>query len=648
MATYFRKYYFEFVDNHVTVPVTWRVDILDSEGAVPTEPFALIMGADPLITERIDTDEDKTTYIIGRQITITYNYDGGINTPLPTEFFESAERRFKVEVRRNGNIDGIYYIKPDFSEYPDTYPPFEVQLKAVDGFSYAKGILFNPFDEDGSLHYSIIEWYDAIMTRGLLQIVDPGTIVNVFNSLLPDNIGLTTRTFFRLFVHPDMFYDFVKGPISIHDLLTMFCQSLYARCYIAQGQIWFIRTQDLTGSNLIGDQYIDSFVVNDLTISNFVLTGGPDPSSFDVMTVDDVANIRMIPAIKKAEFEVTYKSINQLINFDWKLWDGINFDNWTRLEQPGNPLLLNQTGTGTPEDPFKAYIGYNLPQASQVILQATALDTVFAGDRVEIAFRYRFTNCSQFYIRVRVGDNTQFYVTLDESGNWPYTFGISNGRYYINRTGKKREGTLSIKSLPIPQKITGNIDFPANANLEISISIPQNSNLDDSPSDPPSIEIYAIKVGIIQPEDAGRHITITNQADFTQIKEMVEFNFIDTGEDGLSNTIFVQDGFGFAPAENWDSAKPNVDPADIERHMAEAHIDQYPRSVTSWEGSLYSNDLEFYQVIEFAHLSGKRFMQMKDQYNNKTCTHNVLLMEVFEEGNSQVDYLEYDIEETTD
>jgi len=647
MATYFNKYYFEFQDNHVTSPVTWRMDIMDSEGSVPTDPFLLTMSATPLLTERIDTNDSKDTYIIGRQITISYEYDGNPNIPLPIEFFEATERRFRVEVRRNGSIDGVYFIKPDFCEYADQYPPFTIQLKAVDGFSYAKGILFNPFEDDGSLHYEIIDLYETIMTRSLLLIADPGTIINVVNTLFPENIGPTIRTLFRLFIHTDIFYDFVKGAVSVHDVLTAFCKAFYARCYMAQGQIWFIRTQDLTNNSLTGDQYIDDTVVNDLDITNFVLTGGPDPSSFDVMPVDEIANIRMIPAIKKAEFEVQYKSINQLNNFDWRLWDGTNFDNWQRIEQSGNPLILNRTGSGTIDDPYKASIGYNLPQASQVLQQTIGPNSIFAGDRVEISFKYRFTNCTQFYILVRAGDNTEFYVTLDESGIWDYTFGISAGRFYINRTGKKREGTLTIQSIPIPQKITGNIDFPANADLRFSISIPQNSNTDDNISDPPLIEIYAVKVGIIQPEDKGRHIVITNQADFTQIKETEDFSFIDTGEDGLSNTIFVLDGSNFVPAENWDNDKSGVNSADIERHMAKAHIDQYPRSIGTWEGSLYSNNMEFYNVIEFAHLPGKRWMQLSDKYNNRTCTHQVLLTEVFAEGNSNIDYLEYDIEDTT-
>lgn len=651
MATYFNKYYFEFQDSHVTYPATWRVDIMDSQGDVPTGPFLLTMGASPLSLQRTNTADSKDVFFIGEQANITYVFDGNTNIPLPVEFFEATERRYRVEIRKNGNIYGVYFIKPDFCQYPDQYRfpgeivPFEVQLKAIDGLGYAEGTLFNIYADSGLLFYEITELYDIIMTRALAQILDAGTIINVINTLLPENIGLTTRTFFSLFVHTDQFYDFVKGAQSVKDVIIAFCKTFYASVFMAQGQLWFIRTQDLDQTTFNADQYISDSIVNDLSLPDFVLTVGPDPSSFDAMPVDEIANITMIPAIKKAEFEVKYKSINQLFNYDWSQWDGTNFAFWNRMEVPGNPLILNRTGTGTPLDPYNAYIGYNPPLLSQAIAQATALNTVFAGDRIEISFKYKWTNCTKFFIRVRAGDNTQFYVTMDESGNWFYTFGISNGRAYIYRTGKKRTGTFSIQTPPIPQKITGNIDFPANANLEIQISTPQDSNTQDDPIALSAIEISAIKIGIIRTDDAGRHVTITNQADFTQVKEQIDFNFIDTGEDGLSNTIFVLDGFNFAAAENWDNNKPGVNEADIEFHMSKAHIDQYSRSLTMWEGKLYSNVINFYNLFELSHMPGKRFMQLNDQYEVRTCTHQITMLEVLQEGNSTVDYLEYDVEE---
>jgi hypothetical protein len=644
MATYFNKYYFEFEDEHITT-VKWRVDIMDSEGDVPTEPFLLIPSGDPIITERINEEESKSAYLIGRQITITYEYTGDPNIPLPSLFFEANERRFRVEVRRNGEIDGVYFIKPDYSSYPDADAPFTVQIKAIDGLGYASGTPFNIFQENGLLEYDKITFYEAIMTRALNLIVDVGTPINVINTIIPENIEPGVKLLFGAYIHTDIFYDFIEGAVFVSDVLESFCKSFNARCFISKGQVWFIRTQDLTGDNILIDQYTDADTVAEVNV-DMLLTGGPDPSLYDVMPVDETPNILMQPAIKRAEFEVFYKSINQLVNFDWRQWDGTNFAGWVRNEQDDDPLIMNRTGEGTPDNPYKLWLQYDEPLVSETLQQETPANSVFSGDRVELSFKYRMYNCSAFYIRVRAGDDSELYVTLNPGGGWDYTFGVSSGRIDVNRSGNKNIGSFELKSLPIPQKITGEIDFPANSNLRIDISPPRDQNTMDHPIDPGYIEIYEIKLGIISMSDAGKHITIVNNNNFTRVTEVEDFTFMDSGEDGLSNTIFT--GNPLVPARNWGNGKPAVPENDIEQHMAQGHIDQYQRSVTTWEGSLYSNNMEFYNLIEFQHLPGKRFMILNDVYNNRTCTHSVLLSEIFSERSAPTTYTEHDISDETD
>lgn len=648
MATYFNKYYFEFQDSHVTYPATWRVDIMDSQGDVPTDPFLLTMGASPLSLQRTNTADSKDVFFIGEQANITYVFDGNPNIPLPIEFFEATERRYRVEIRKNGNIYGVYFIKPDFCQYPDQYRfpgeivPFEVQLKAIDGLGYAEGTLFNIYADSGLLFYEITELYDIIMTRALAQILDAGTIINVINTLLPENIGLTTRTFFNLFVHTDQFYDFVKGAQSVKDVIIAFCKTFYASIFMAQGQLWFIRTQDLDQTTFNADQYISDSIVNDLSLPDFVLTVGPDPSSFDAMPVDEIATITMIPAIKRAEFEVIYKSINQVNNFDWSQFDGTDFAGWTRAAG----IEVNRAGLGTVIDPYMLQIPLNQIVGGFKFLQQIRFGIINPGDIVEMSFKYEFFNCKRVQLFISVGDvlgGPDHRFRLDSGGNWVFD-GPGLTAIEIGRSGKKKIGSFSIKSIPIPGLYPDETSMAANSDIQISILAPLDAITDDGPGDA-YIKIGPIKLGNIGISSEGRHITITNQADFTQVKEKVDFNFIDTGENGLSNTIFVLDGFDFAPAENWDNDKPGVNEADIEFHMSKAHIDQYSRSLTMWEGKLYSNVINFYNLFELSHMPGKRFMQLNDQYEVRTCTHQITMLEVLQEGNSTVDYLEYDVEE---
>jgi len=642
MANYFRKYYFEFQDNHVTNPATWRVDIMDSEGSVPTEPFLLTMGNSPLVTERVDSNEDKTTWIIGRQITVTYVFTDEPGVPLPTEFFEANERRFKIEVRKNGMVDGVYFVKPDFCEYPDDFINYEIQIKAIDGLGYSN-LPVNLSDENGSFIYDKLSIYEIIVERCLYQIFDNSTDVYLLNSLEPLNMELGQHLLTGCYFHTDIFYDFVKGAVSIKDVLEAFCMSFYARIFSSMGAIWIIRSQDLYNSSFNIEKYEYPSTVTEITNFDLLSTLGPDPSSFDLMPVDNLANNKMLPAIKKSEFEVTYKSINQLKNFDWSVFDGSDFDDWSRFGSP--PPTIGRTGSGILEDPYRLYFPYNQVSTGTLhVDQITAMGSINAGDIIEISFKYLFSNVNGFAIRIRVGGTGADYMTLNNSGSWEYTFGVSSGEMPITRSGKKRNGSFTLKSAPIPSSIpTG--DFPNPARLDIYIVRPVDPITDDGAM-APAVEIYPIKVGIISLSDAGRHVTAINPANFSQTKDTEDFTFIDTGEDGISNTIFT--GNPIVPASSWTVNKAGVEDDDIENHMGKSHIDQYARSLTSWEGSAYSNSLEFYHVIEMIHKPGKRFMQMTDTYDNRTCTHNLLLMEVLSEGVGNAAITQYDIKDQTD
>jgi hypothetical protein len=648
MANYFRKYYFIFQDNHITNPVTWRVDIFDSEGDVPTEPFLLISGSEPLITERVNTNEDKSTGVIGRQITISYYFDGAVNTPLPKMFFEGTEKRFRVEVRRNNVLDGVYYIKPDDSEYPDSYPPFEVQLKAIDGFGYADGTKFYMYDEDQLIKYDKITLYEALMTRSMLQIIDPDTVINVSNSLVPNNMSILEKYLFGVWVHTDIYIDFVSGASSVLDVLNSICMSLYARIYIENNELWLIRTQDLGLSSLNVDKYTDSTTVTTFTLDQ-LMTTGPDPSAYDTMPIDGIPTIRMYPAIKKATFSVKYKAISRLANFDWRDFGnygvGDQFQFWGIV--PGNA----PHGSGTIDDPFTAFLPYDAGNPGVNFLQQNPIDDVFlsdgvgSGDIIQIAFNWKVINVEGFKIRVWIrAANPGSVAYLDSSGSW--IPGVSTF-IEIKRTKKKQLGSFKLNSAPIPSTSGGFSLVGVELWIEIYTPNPQTTpNTQDGPGTP-GIELYPIKLGAASSNSEKRISVVENEADFSAVQDDKSFTFLTTNDPFLSNTLFIN-AFGFLPAIGWDNDKTGVQPLDIEQHMSTAYVDQYQRSVTAWEGKLYSNTLSYFNTIQFSHMLDKKFMQVKDEYNNITCTHNILLMEIFDEGTSINTYTEYDSEEETD
>lgn len=643
MATYFNKYYFEFRDDiGFGVPVTWRVDIMDSEGAVPADPILLEMGATPLIFERFTDDESKDGRIVGEQATIEYIYTGALNEPEPEEFFEASERRFRVEIRRNGVLNRVFFIRPDECQYPEIYPPYTVVLKAVDGYSFAKGIPLNVYQESGLLLYDKVQLYDLIMTRGLLQTLEPSTPIRVLQTLYPDNIEPGEKMLFGISAHIDIFYDFVTGAKTVHDVVSSFCQNFYARCFNSQAKTWFIRTQDLDLPTFTVDEYADADTVTEVAVPDMVKLVGTS-EAYDGVVIMPAPLINMQRAVKRAEFEVEYKGINQVLNFDWSEFDGTMFDNWDT--QLISPITVQQIGSGTPTDPYMMFIPFAQPpgpdfkEIRQVIPDAAEL-----GDCLDVQVKVIFSNTKLVRIRVTLRDTGGDTVyAMDSSGKWQPGAGSPVTSILIARSGKKRLASFQVKSEPIPVSVPGTTEQTGPFQIRIQIDPPTDFE-DLEPSEEDGVAFYPIKIGVFSVPSKGRQLVAINQAEFSHVLDTQAFDFIDTGGEGMSNTLFT--GEPLVPASNWDNDKPAVQEADIERHMAEAYIDQAPRSPKGWEGAIRSNNIDFHNVIEFTYRAGVRFMQITDRYTVHNGTHEMKLQELFDEGNADVDYTEFDREET--
>lgn len=641
---YFRVYMISFQDSHGIHPANWRVDILDDQASSSVIPFPLIPSAEepPLTIERIDTSDDKATRIIGSQATISYEFTGADGEPTPETFFDSDERRFRVEVYKNNDIYGVWYVKPDYCEYDDKFPPYTVTLTAVDGLSFIKGTDWDAYDNGGLLSYERMSLYEVMMSRGLLQILDTDTAVNVINTLRPENISGDETLLNDLFIHSDQFIDFTKGPDKISDVLDKALISLYSRLFIAQNQAWIQRLPDLMQASIEAENYING-VFNPLPLPTIFRTIGPNISSNDGMPVDDFGRNISYPALKQVEFTLNYRAINQLKNFQWDLFNGTDFNNWTRF----NPVMtLGRKGSGTFDDPYNLFIPY--PQASSpsisYLFQTTDPDSISAGDIVTLSFPYQWGNVKRFKISVRVGTiggiSPDFY-TLDSSGSWIYDFGSEPIYIEIQRSGNKKVGTFTLTSATIPST-TPNGPFPS-GQVQIQIFPPTDFESLE-PSDDTGLRIAPIKLGISPLSSLGRGITDKNEGRYSKVKDDEPYYFIDTGVKTISNTIFV-DNID-TPAENWADSTAPTDKQDIERHMADSNIDQYAKSISGWQGSIYSNTIEFWHIFTFDSKPGRKFIMTNDKYNVRTCTHDCNFQEILPSNAASTTYSEYDIEDS--
>lgn len=631
------------MDVHVTHKSTWSINVLDDQGNSSDIPVPLLASANWLELERIQTGDDKAINIIGEQATIRYEYTGLVDQPLPAHFFDGDERRFRLEVYQDSIIRGVYYIKQDNCSYDYKYPPYTVELKAVDGLSFIKTTPWNAYDESGLLDYRWMSLYEVLIERGLLQVVDD-TEVNVINTLKPENIIGDMSFLNSLYVHCDQFYDFVKGPNDVYTVLQKVCKQFYLRLFISQNKIWIERLPDMTQASIVAENYI-SGIYNPMPLPSILRTVGPDPSASDAMPVDGFAQIAMYAAIKKVEYALKYTAINQLLNFQWSIFSGSSFTNWAN-----GAFTPSRNGAGTIDDPYSAFIPFTGEVAPDdplyFLLQGSGVTPILkgnVGDIFQSSFKYKFSNTTTSYINIYGLDTvTGESIGLSSDGTWQWITGLFPPTFTLGRSGKKREGSFTVTSVPIPKTIDGHVLSGNVFQFFYGLHTPVGLNTLDG-SLPPGIDIYPVKLGIYPISSAGRNIIDTNNQRVSLAKESQDYNFIDTDVSTISNTIAI-DNIG-TPAADWSDTAFPADVQDSERHMADANIDQYARAVYSWEGRLYSNTIDFWNKFVFDTMPDKLFIMMTDRYIVPTCTHSCNLQEVLPANSATTTYLEYDVED---
>ncbi|CAL1518207.1 hypothetical protein [Chitinophaga sp. MM2321] len=648
---YFRTYSYSFTDNHNVHPANWRVDILDDQANAGSVPITLIPSSEPLILERVDTSDDKSTMIIGRQAVLSYEFTGAADEPLPELFFDADERRFKVEIYKNDSLHDNFYIKPDACEYDYKFPPYSVTLTAVDGLSFTKSVVWNAYTDSGIFDYRWMSLYEIVMERGLLQVLDSDIAMNVINTLRPDNISGDASFLNDLYVHSDMFIDFAKGPDDVYTMVEKICQQFYLRLFIAQNQVWLVRMPDLIQDVVVAENYING-ALTELSLPTIQRHIGQSEASYDGVPVDFDAKVIMYPAIKEVNYSMDYRAINLVENFQWTAFDGTNFDFW--IKGPGFTTLTRK-GSGTIENPYRAVLPFiNEPPFWRSISQGQlgAGDVpkeITVGDILQVSFKCVFNNTGNLTLIIntyREDDSQRF--AIDGSGNWIDVTGVADGLPTIgtSRSGKKKNASFSLTSLPLPPIVNGRTVLPGAHKLQIVIFSPTQLNTIDPVEDGQSVEIYPIKVGIVKVSSAGRTIIDRNNARFSQVLDTRAFFFMDTGIPTLSNTIAIDDSG--TPTQNWSSALNPGKVLDMEQHMADSNIDQYAKSVKGWQGNIKSNTIEFWHLFSFTGLPEINMVQMNDRYSVRNCIHQTDLQAALPEDGADTTYQEFDIEDTND
>lgn len=640
--SYFKLYTTSWEDNHPTHKAKWRADIWDDESNADIVPLVLTPADNPATLSRPNSGDDKTQpSIVGRQLTLRYVFTGAEGEPSASKFFDVNERRFKIELFKNNVLEGVFYVNPGSSKRRYKAPPYEIELTAVDDISFLKGGNWDAYTDTNFIDYRWMSLYEILIQRGVNKIADIPLPVRVINNLTPENISGDGYLLTDLYLHSDMFIDFVKGPDTIDVVVNKVLQAFPFRLFIESNFIYIVRIADSLSAVVSVEEYDITGVPTRKTLPGVRKNVGSSVSAYDAIPVKFDANVINFRATKQLSFNINFKSINVLKNFQWEFFDGSNFEGWDKNIAAFN---VDRHGSGTTEDPYTAFLPfvnenspddpiYYLSQGSGV----TPTIPAKVGASFEVNLKYTFANVTSSYFNLYATDTiTGDQIALDASGNWIWNNGNFPPPIPLTRSGKTREGNLSLRTQPIPPRIDTHVLSNNVFQFFFGVRTPVGLIDTDGPIEA-GIEFYAIKLGMFTVTGTGREMKAVNTLRVSNDVPLGELYLLDTGSPGLSNTVAVTDT-GTA-AENWSASPGPV--RTLQRYLAQSYVDQYYKAVNAWEGNLFTNSIAFWHIFTFEYLTGL-FCIISYTYDIKYCTYDISLQEVYTDRSAQLTYLETD------
>lgn len=184
------------------------------------------------------------------------------------EFYSSDERKFRVTVKKKGNVQFRGYIIPDSCAEPFDAPPYEVTIRATDSIGGLKSVTYPvPVGSISNVSQSFIDIlaYCFAMTNLNLDIA---TICNLYEAGMPTNLNDDPMSLAS--VNPLRLSKDNGTTLSVYEVLEQ-----VARCwgaYIVQANgVWnFVRVNELSNDVIRRRRYnykglflyADNMVVN--------------------------------------------------------------------------------------------------------------------------------------------------------------------------------------------------------------------------------------------------------------------------------------------------------------------------------------------------------------------------------------------------
>lgn len=621
---YALTYRMEFVDRFL---MQFRVDFLLKDGTELVTPIQISEpDAEPLVIEFKNSGENKFESIITSEITINYFYTGQGNVPIPETFINIEEDTWLINIYRKGNLFWKGFVRPDGGAYPWLYPPFTFSLKAVD-FTFCKGTIMNLNGGDGLLLYDFITWGD-FFKRSLFQAIgyDDPTLKLLFETA-PAVIGSNPVTT-DLYLHTDAFYDLDDGVNFVYDALERFCLSLGCRMFYSAGAYWLQRIQDtnIDSQSLLVLTPDDTEGEEEINNDSYKILGSD--ASADIRYFNRTQMLDIKPALKRQDFNYKLKSINQILNFDWRQGAGVTpFPNWEG--DTSGDGTLQRVGTGSAEDPYKLRVNqWDFPSARQIWARlAVTPGQVFEGNFKAIGNNAKHLEIIVYLVETG-GIADVDSKRLGDGGEWLDAAANSTDSLLLSVENNSSNGTLNVVSDRIPE-------IPAYSGIDLLLLINRAIPVDVvPPGEDVYVDLYPVFGRLFVNNYSDIETKITNDKVYSFIPEKKEVFFLDAVDERLSNTIYYDNGSSIVPIpnDNWPTDET------IDEVLARLHLDQQDIPTYVFQGDVITNELDFHHYIRLADKDNMKMLQLRDSYKVRSAVHTLVAAELKSLGSGDGSY----------
>lgn len=377
-------------------------------------------GAKPITISWKNKEDDKFGRIRATDCTIELisSFDFELQ-----QFYTEDQREFRVHVIKGGALKFKGYLMPTDSSEEFTAAPYTVSLKCTDGLGALKQISYPvPIGSSINIRQNFVEIlaYCLALTNLDLDII---TGANLYAIGMPN--GIDDDPLAMAYVNPLRMSK--SGVImNCYEILDYICAQFGALLVQENGTWKFIRQSELSNPVIRTRRYnYKGLFLYSEQFKN--LRAAACKNEDDISILDDSPFMRTGSPYKRVEVKTKFGDVPAIIyNGDFELWDGQNFNYWTRFGGINVTQTEVMLTTTTGEFPTGNHaMLFNERANSGKWIEAAPIAALL-GDKLTLSYSVSRTKDTQtiafpkpgylFKMRIKIGE---YYLTnTDDEYKW--------------------------------------------------------------------------------------------------------------------------------------------------------------------------------------------------------------------------------------